>query len=495
MASSRTPEGGEGDLPPPLAGAGIGRTQKLDGLVTSLATTARPLRGLVLAYEEDGVHLEVSVGLMCVVGAGRDADVVLRDRAVSRQHAEVRAAPGGVLVVDKDSRNGTRVNGALIRAAFVPTGKSFVVGETTIRVIDQGAPRLPPSSRDRFGGLVGESVVMREVFAVLERAAVSPATVLLEGPSGSGKELAARALHDHSPRARHRFVAFDCSVVSRELLPSALFGHKKGAYTGAVSERAGAFVDADGGTLFLDEIGELPQDSQAQLLRVLESRQVNAVGDDRVRAVDVRVVAATHRDLFQMVEDGTFRLDLLHRLAVVHVRLPSLADRREDLPALVRALYEGRGEDPGPIDGENLQALAAHPFEGNVRELRNILERSIVLSADEGRQFRDLVLWMGQPSRSRSPSTTPAPALSQVADAEGFANNDSGVAVGVNVDLPYKDAKEQLIAGFDAAYLPQLMARFDGNLSKAAQHAGLSRRHLRVLLVRAGLRDAGSDDD
>jgi DNA-binding NtrC family response regulator len=453
-----------------------GHTEELEGLVTSLAAAARPPRGLVLEVEDAGVPGPVrrkTVGLVVVIGAGRECDLVLIDRKVSRTHAEVRAAPGGVVVVDRDSRNGTRVNDALVKQAFVPVGGRFVVGESRIRVVDDGVPRLPPSTRNRFGGLVGESVVMREVFAVLERAADSPATVLLEGPSGTGKELAARALHDHSRRARGRFVAFDCSVTTRELLPSALFGHRKGAFTSAVADRAGAFVEAHGGTLFLDEIGELPAESQAQLLRVLETRQVTAVGDDKPRSVDVRVIAATHRDLFQMVQDGRFRLDLLHRLAVVHVRLPPLVHHRDDIPVLVAALYEGRGLQPGPIDGDNLAQLLAHPFAGNVRELRNILERSLALAPIEAQRFRDLLLWLGPTT-----TTTPSPG--------------GGEAV-VDVALPYKDAKEQMLARFDALYLPQLMKRFDDNLTRAAAHAGLSRRHLRVLLQKAGLR-AGHDD-
>ncbi len=414
------------------------------------------------------------LGLLTVLGAGRECDIVIKDRAVSRRHAEVRAAPGGVVVTDCDSRNGTKVGGAIIKSAFVSVGGSFTVGASVVRVLDEGAPRLPPSDRDRFGGLVGDSAVMREVFAVLERVAPSPATVLLEGESGTGKELAARALHDHSPRAKGRFVAFDCSVVSKELLPSALFGHKKGAFTGAVDARTGAFVEASGGTLFLDEIGELPADSQAQLLRALESRQVTPVGDDKAKVVDVRVIAATHRDLFQMVEEGRFRLDLLHRLAVVHVRLPALRQRVSDLPMLIRALYEGRGEDPGPIDGDNLAILEAHAFDGNVRELRNILERSLVLAPADARQFRDLLLWVQPPGN--------APAV--------VVDDNAPI---VDVNLPYKDAKEAMLARFDQAYLPQLMARFDDNLSRAAVHAGLSRRHLRVLLVKAGLR-SGDDE-
>jgi DNA-binding NtrC family response regulator len=441
-------------------------------MITALVAASGPARGLVLEIADAGGPLRTKpLGLFARIGGGRDCDIVLGDKAVSRVHAEVRAAKNGVIVVDRGSTNGTRVNDALVKEAFVPIGGSFVVGTSTIRVRDGGAPRLAPSPRDRFGGLVGQSVAMREVFAVLERSAVSDATVLLEGPSGSGKELAARALHDHSPRAAKAFVSFDCTSASHELLTSALMGHKKGAFTGAVADRPGAFVEADGGTLFLDEIGELPLDSQAQLLRALEARKITAVGDDRSKDVDVRVIAATHRDLIGMVEAGTFRLDLLHRLAVVHVRLPGLAQRVDDIPMLVRTLYAARGLDPGPIDGDNLQLLQAQSWPGNVRELRNVLERSLVLASPDQRRFQQLALWLS---------------TSNGQDA------DMHDAI-VNVSLPYKDAKEALVDRFDRFYLPQLMRRFDDNITRAAEHAGLSRKHLRVLLVKAGLRGDGGD--
>jgi DNA-binding NtrC family response regulator len=397
------------------------------------------------------------------VGAGGDCGFVLEDPAVSRVHAEVSLGSRGVLVKDHGSTNGTFVGATRVDQAELPVGGVVRIGDTKLRVVRGDAPRLPPSERTRFGELAGASPAMREVFAILELAARADVPVLLEGPSGTGKELSARALHDHSARAPKPFVVFDCGSTSPDLLQSALMGHKKGAFTGANQDREGAFVAAHEGTLFLDEIGELPLDAQTHLLRALESRTVTPVGADKSRAVDARVVAATNRDLARMVEQGTFRLDLFHRLAVVQIRLPALADRLEDLPVLIERFYESKGVDPGPIAGKNLESLRAHEFEGNVRELRNVLERSWVLSGGSAR-FDELLLWLG-PSSSRE--TGP---------------------VAVDIDLPFKEAKEQATDAFEAAYLPALMTRFEGNLTQAAKHSGLSRRHLRALLVKHGLR-------
>jgi len=446
-------------------------TIEISGLVTSLALAGSVARGLLLKVESGSAKgQQAALGNRPLrLGAAGDNDLVLDDPTVSRHHAELTPTRGGALLRDLASRNGTRVAGALVREALVTAGNEFFVGETRLRLLDGGAPRIAPSKRERFGGLVGSSALMREVFAVLELAAPSDATVLLQGPSGCGKELAARALHDHSARSAAPFVVFDCSSQSRELLQSALFGHRKGAFTGAVADRAGAFVEAAGGTLFLDEIGELPLESQTHLLRALESGTVTPVGGDRSRKIDVRVVAATNRDLFAMVEQQTFRLDLFHRLAVVHVYLPPLRDRLDDLPVLIRNFYEGRGREPGPVAGPNLAQLRSHPFAGNVRELRNILERSSVL-AGRPLPFGELTLWLGS---QQAPA--PEPALP------------------VNIDLDYKQAKEALIEAFEARYLPQLIERYQGNITRAAEHAGLSRRHLRALLVKHGLKDGGDE--
>jgi DNA-binding NtrC family response regulator len=309
---------------------------------------------------------------------------------------------------------------------------------------------------------------MRELFAVLEMAAPTDATVLIEGESGTGKELAARAIHESSGRAGGSFVVVDCSAISENLIDSHLFGHVRGAFTGADRDRRGAFVEASGGTLFLDELGELPLAAQAKLLRVLEAQTVQPVGADRPLSVDTRVVAATHRDLARMVAAKEFRFDLFYRLAVVHVALPPLRERLEDLPHLIATFYRARGAEPGPIDSDNLDRMRRHAWPGNVRELRNVLERAWALSG-AGARFRDLRLWL-------DPSA--APQLTEVVD----------------IALPFKDAKERWNDHFERRYVAMVFARAASNVTRAAEHAGLSRRHFRELLYKHGIVERPADD-
>src|SRR5262245_63325448 len=250
--------------------------------------------------------------------------------------------------------------------------------------------------------MAGKSVAMRELFAVLEMAAPTDATVLIEGESGTGKELAARAIHEASGRAGGAFVVVDCSAITENLIDSHLFGHVRGAFTGAERDRKGAFVEASGGTLFLDELGELPIAAQAKLLRVLEAQTVQPVGADRPVQVDTRVVAATHRDLARMVGAKEFRFDLFYRLAVVHVALPPLRERLEDLPHLIATFYRARGAEVGPIDGDNRERMRRHAWPGNVRELRNVLERAWALSGTKA--FRELRLWLDTGTQQAQPS-------------------------------------------------------------------------------------------
>jgi DNA-binding NtrC family response regulator len=320
---------------------------------------------------------------------------------------------------------------------------------------------LAPSVSRRFGELVAESLAMREVFAVLELAARTDVTVLITGETGTGKELVARALHDASPRRRAPFVVVDCGALPESLLESELFGHVRGAFTGAHADRQGAFQRAHGGTLFLDELGAVAPAVQARLLRVLEARTVRAVGADVERPVDVRVVAATPTDLAGRMASGDFRADLFYRLSVVSVELPPLRQRREDLAPIVSELLRRRGFNTDGIAGPNLDRLRVHAWPGNVRELRNVIERALALSPGAA-DFQALRL-----------DVTPASPTPGVLEAQ--------------TDRPYKEAKEALLQGFELRYLREVHARFDGNVSAGARFAGVGRKHWRELLQRHGL--------
>jgi len=407
-----------------------------------------------------------------VVGAHASCDLVLTDAQVSRRHAELSILDGGVRVKDLGSTNGTWWQGSRVSEVVVPPGATVQFGATPVRVVGAETPTLAPSERTRFGAMVGTSVAMRELFAVLELSAPTDATVLIEGESGTGKELAARAIHDASARAAGPFVVVDCSAIAENLLDSHLFGHVRGAFTGADRERKGAFVEATGGTLFLDELGELPLPAQARLLRALEAQTVQPVGADRPVKVDTRVVAATHRNLSGMVERKEFRFDLFYRLAVVHVALPPIRDRLDDLPALIASFYAARGIDPGPIDGDNLDRLRRHAWPGNVREVRNVLERAWAMSGPAA-EFRALKLWV----------------------EAGSATATFGEVV--DTSLPFKDAKERWNDHFERRYVAGVWAAHASNISRAAEQAGLSRRHFRELLYKHALlaRPAADDGD
>lgn len=409
---------------------------------------------------DDGKGAQVTLGARPIrVGADRRCDVILSDPQVSREHAELSVRPEGIHINDLGSTNGTFWQGSRISEVTVPGGSSVVFGTTRVHLVAADTPVLPPSPRDRFGAMVGQSVAMRELYSVLELASPTDVTVLVEGESGTGKELVARALHDHSARASVPLVVVDCSAISEELLDSQLFGHLRGAFTGANRDRKGAFVEASGGTLFLDELGELPLSCQTKLLRALEDQTVLPVGSDRRVKVDTRVVAATNRGLADMVARGDFRFDLFYRLAVVHVHLPPLRERPEDLAVLVESFYEGRGVAAGPISGPNLERLQQHAWPGNVRELRNVLERAWALSGPGKSRFADLRLWL---------QTTPT-------DTANRGPN-------IDISIPFKEAKEVWNDEFELRYLAEVYEKFGRNITHAAEHAGINRRHFRTLL-------------
>jgi len=382
----------------------------------------------------------------------------------------VLADDGRFVVRDLGSTNGTWYEGSRLTEARLPAGATLRTGRSALRIEPEAQPLdIPPSQARRFGELVGESLAIREVFAVLERVATSDVTVLLEGETGTGKELAARAIHDASPRRQGPFVAVDCGALPEGVLDSELFGHVRGAFTGAAAPRAGLFVRAHRGTIFLDELGRIPPSVQARLLRVVEERAVRPVGADSPRDVDVRVIAASRDDLDVEVAAGRFRADLLYRLGVVRVALPPLRTRREDLPALVQELLRRRGLDDVRPSGAGLDRLLAHGWPGNARELRNVIDRAIALSPG-ARRFTDLTIRL-----------------------EPTAVGDDPLAV--RSDLPFAEAKQVVLHAFERRYLADVLARAAGNLSAAAREAELDRKHLRSLARRHGLIDRPDEPD
>ena len=401
------------------------------------------------------------------VGTREGCGLRLTDPRVSGEHLEVRADGTDFVVKDLESRNGTLYEGSRLREVRVRPGATFKLGRSFVRIQPEGQPwEVAPSQARRFGELVGESLAMRELFAVLERVAPSDATVLLQGETGTGKELAARSIHEASARRKGPFVAVDCGALPEGLVESELFGHVKGAFTGALAARSGAFVRANGGTLFLDELAGIPAPVQARLLRVLEERKVRPVGGDTEQRVDVRVVAAAREDLSLAVAEGTFRSDLYYRLAVVTLVLPPLRQRREDLPLLITEMFRRRGLEPGPVRGPALELLSGHAWPGNVRELRNVLERALAL-APGARSFEEL-----------RPSLQPMGGAPEVP---------------LHTDLPFAEAKQTVIDHFERHYLRDLLARAHGNLSEAARQAGVDRKHFRTLARRHGVLPSADD--
>jgi DNA-binding NtrC family response regulator len=431
---------------------------------TRLATTTPPreARLLVLYGADRGLAVPLpAVGL--VVGAGDACDMVLSDPAVSARHAAIRRVQTGFEVRDLGSKNGTFYDGAALEKAIVPPGATLKIGSSLVLLSpEEEHVSLPPSAASRFGELVGDSLPMRRAYAVLERVSGGRAPVLLLGESGTGKEVCARAIHDASPRSAGPFVVFDSSAASETLLESELFGHVRGAFTGADRDRIGAFAAADGGTLFLDEIGELPLKLQPKLLRMLELGEVKPVGGTKPQRFDVRVIAATHRDLGEEVRRGTFRGDVYFRLAVVEVHLPPLRDRPEDLAMLTRVFLTREGAPAESIVGPNLERLRCYAWPGNVRELRNVLARAVALSSP-GTSFSELPILLGA-----STASPPGPSVS--------------------ADRPFLDAKSELVEGFERAYLRDLLARYGDNLAQAARVAGVERKHLYRLLDKHELR-------
>jgi two-component system response regulator GlrR len=400
------------------------------------------------------------------VGTADDVTLRLTDRAVSRYHIELEATPGALWLRDLGSTNGTWSGPLALREARVTDDVELRLGGTRLRVVlERKRASLALSAETRFGELLGASAAMRRVYGALAAVAPTRSTVLLSGESGTGKELAARALHRASDRAAGPFEVVDCGAVPAALMESELFGHERGAFTGATAEREGAFARADGGTLFLDELGELPMELQPKLLRALGEGEVRRVGGRKSKQVDVRVVAATNRDLRTEVNAGRFRADLYYRVAVIQVRLPPLRERLDDLdvlvPALLAKLCADRGLKGAPEASEELVArLREHTWPGNVRELRNYLEQYAVLRAP--------------PPFGDAPDAVP----------EG----ETALLDGLDA-LPLRDAKALLVDRFERAYLARALTRSGGNVAEVARQSGVNRATVFRALRRVGMRE------
>jgi DNA-binding NtrC family response regulator len=394
---------------------------------------------------------------VCRIGAGTDADIVVDDHAVSRRHLELELVPEGLRVRDLDSRNGTFYGGQRIQTAILALGTTIKLGSTELRLeadldeLNGIAPAVPAG----YGVLLGAAAETRKLFAKLQRLEGCLVSVLIEGESGTGKELVARAIHDHSRVKAGPFVAVNCGALDRQLAKSELFGHKKGAFTGATENRVGVFEAANGGTLFLDELGELPLDVQPMLLRVLETSSVVRLGENEPRPVKVRIVAATNRDLAEEVRAQRFREDLYYRTTVVRLTLPPLRERLDDVELLARhfAKQEGLSELPTRFVSE----LRRHHWPGNVRELRNSVQAYAALGTAN----------LELPVERQDPLDT----LRHFVDPE----------------QPYALQKERLLDAFMRVYLQELLQHTEFNQSRASRLSGLERSYLGRLLSKYGI--------
>jgi transcriptional regulator with AAA-type ATPase domain len=455
---------------------------------------ARVRRVVVLEGPDAGRHfvLDPDAPLRILLGTSEVCDLRLTDPTVSRRHAAFEAVGLRYRITDLGSTNGTFVDGVSVLAAFVRGGEVVRCGSTALRL--DGAPDLAraaegrvaagpsqrpapvdprgslapaahPSGVFRFGSMLGASVAMRRLHPLCERLAKSRVPVVIEGETGTGKEVLAESFHEVGG-ARGPFVVFDCTTVSANLVEAELFGHERGAFTGATTARAGVFEEADGGTLLVDEVGDLEPTLQAKLLRALDRGEVRRVGGSRWIKVDVRVIAATRRDLDKAVSQGRFRDDLFHRLAVARIELPPLRERHGDVALLARQFAVEMGGSPDDVEREIERRFSDYGWPGNVRELRNAVARYIALGDD----------W--QAPRSAPPPSPGAPPL-----VEGGRSADWIDAI-VSSKMPYPVARRRTLDEFERRYIERVLAEHGGNVAHAAKASGLALRYFRLVKAR-----------
>jgi transcriptional regulator with GAF, ATPase, and Fis domain len=442
---------------------------------------AQPRPSPRLTWKDNAGNHEIELHEPVTAGSAPGSQLVIADRSVSRVHAELTPKQDGLWVRDVGSRNSTYVAGVKVIEARVPNGAVLRMGTTEITV-SYGAPRAPTElwNEKSFGTLLGRTAVMRELFAQMGKMAQTSASILITGETGTGKEVLARALHEASPRAAAPFVVVDCAALPPNLLESELFGHARGAFTGAVAAHEGAFEAADGGTIFLDEVGELPLSLQPKLLRVLESRTLRRVGETAYRKIDVRVLSATHRDLRKMVNQAAFREDLFFRLAVLPLHVPALRDRLADLPLLLESFLGTKAEE---VSNAALGTLMKLPWTGNVRELRNFAERVLAVGVE-----RALAMATSTEGAAEAESVSP-PAAPPVVPSDATVSAESSSSVTVSgpegwLDGGFKDFRDRWSDIGEREYLRRLMARTNKSSSLASREAQVDRTYLYRLLRR-----------
>ncbi len=431
------------------------------------------------------------------LGAMDDNDIVVDDETVSRNHCKIFREGNHYLIQDLNSTNGSFINRVRIREAYLRPNCTIRIGKTDVHFapVDEQV-EIIPSDKDSFGDIIGRNGKLREVYAILEKIGPTDATVVIEGETGTGKEVVARTVHQQSPRREGPFIVFDCGAVPENLIESELFGHEKGSFTGAVSTRQGVFELANGGTVFLDELGELSSDLQPKLLRVLEQREVKRVGGSKPIKVDVRVVAATNRDLEEEVRAGRFREDLFYRLSVVRVSLPPLRDRPEDIELLVKHFldtchFNRSGGNTKKVNGmspEVLECLHGYKWPGNVRELLNIVERAVSFAESDTLELQDL------PDHVTKAAPGAAGLLRQ--SMAGFPSQGLDAAIAsTTLAGTFKEAKEQWVSTFEKDYIASLLKKNDMNISHAAREAGIDRKYFRKLMKRYSITTDDRDGD
>ena len=431
-------------------------TTVIGDLLDGLGKLSR--RVLTLSWRaHDGSTQDHRIEDAFVIGSADEADLTLPDPTVSRLHAHVDIRTDGAWVRDAGSKNGTWINGVRVESARLEHGVVLRVGSTDLFAAYDAEPtavKLWPVAS--FGPMVGSSAAMRQLFVKLDLAARSDGTVVLTGETGTGKELAAMAIHGASPRASAPFSTIDCGAIAPSMLDAELFGWGEDGLAGARGARAGAIEAADGGTVLLDEVGELPIELQPKLLRVIESRTLRRLGENEPRRVDVRFLAATHRDLREMVNDGTFREDLYFRLAVLPIHVPPLRERLDDIPLLIERFAPEEMRDR--IGPEVLGQLAARPWPGNVRELRNVVERALA--------FGDAV---------------------PIRELLGTAEADPADFPSVPLDEPFHEVRARWLDHLEREYVSGLLKKHQGNMAQVARAAGLNRSYLYRLVKKHGL--------